>query len=93
MKIDRCSRDVGWTLDCNGVWVMLQIGEFEINICTCKLTSSDSLPSFKPYVADGGDPGTGANFFSKETEHHIKGDSSKPVEARAFVCVVQRAIV
>lgn len=62
----------------------VQISEFEINICTCKLTSSESLPSFKPYVSEGGEAeaGTGANFYTKETEHHIKGDSSKPIEVR-----------
>jgi hypothetical protein len=69
----------------------VQISEFELNVSTCKLTTLDHLPSFKPYVG----PGTGPserNFYSRESEHHIKGDTSRTVDVLShnmpLACIV-----
>ena len=69
----------------------MQISEFEVAVSTCKLTSLEKLPSFKPYVGPGEGPGE-RNFYTREVEHHIKGDTSRvvsvrPSATRALVCV------
>lgn len=64
----------------SGCAACVQISEFEINISTCKLTSTEHLPSFKPYTDDGASAGRPDTFFAKETEYHVKGDSSKPID-------------
>jgi hypothetical protein len=64
----------------------LQISEFEVNICTCKVTSSESLPSFKPYKQNAAQAGSGANFYSKNVAYHLKGDPQKSIDVRTHCC-------
>jgi hypothetical protein len=70
----------------------VQVSEFEVNVCTCKLTSRETLPSFKAYKDDAGQAGSGANFYAKEATHHIKGDPDKPVDVRfcPLLCLPQK---